>query len=991
MKEELIARKVSIKPENLIETQFKSVLNQSAVKDALFLDSQFKFAIGIGNIQFRVPVIQELFKNSEIARYISSLTGNTKSVLILNKDNAQDIQLFLYAGSVTEVKDIPPSVRDKINSIIQNSSEWAGTLNEKGEHIINVKTPSPGPHFFVNLLLGNRIGFANALQTTPKSVIDRLGRGSFRAHAGVHVLAVRWDLRQEENGFPANRQFYLVEDCKKIFYSADPNDQNIETAICVHTQNQTRITYKTKCGLEVVRTIFLLPQYEGLPLATEVQRIEIKNLTSQPRNLKLITIGMFGTNATHAMMEDVLYTNIIMESKIIRNDDGRILAIAPEYFPEYCREDNRFNTLLVRNGKDNQLATEFCSNYNEFVGNGTLENPESVALLSNKFYRKGPGFFALAASFTVNAGEVKVADSFTGLSSKKINPKYNENTFKAEITALIEKFGRKEAVNQAFEDHIKFYNRYSSFLQVKSDNQIFNAYVNKNLPFQVLYQTFVSRSFCQTQKGYREIGFREIQDIYASMYYFVSMGSNEFVKELLKEWASKIFEFGYAYHNFFWTGKEPGKWSDDALWFIQAVYRYINLTGDIKFLHEECQIAGKEPLTTRSIYKTIQAVIHYSGVVSVGKHGLPLLDNADWNDCLKIDNNFIDGITKEKLYKQQIEKSGKTNTAFESDYSESVMNAFLLKIAIDEMIVLADEINDKTYESYLKDLSQNLLANLQKHAWKGDFFARVLLNRYKNGEYEYIGAQNDGLSLDPNLNGTYFLNSFSWAILSDSASEEEITIMLNTLEKTLKTPFGIKLMTLTDLGKVANDTATGHYYPGDRENGGVFKHASMMATAALFKAAKEVNDKKLASRLSELGFWMIDLVIPYTTMNEPYLLCGNPRICTQYINSETGENIGPLLSGTSTWLNLTLLSALGVEYTKEGISLDPILRASEEKVYYTLNPGKANYHITIKKPAGFSRTKDHHYSLTLDGKKLETAILPLLSDGKDHDVELTFQ
>jgi len=37
-------------------------------------------------------------------------------------------------------------------------------------------------------------------------------------------------------------------------------------------------------------------------------------------------------------------------------------------------------------------------------------------------------------------------------------------------------------------------------------------------------------------------------------------------------------------------------------------------------------------------------------------HGLPLLDLADWNDCLKIDSNSIDGATKEKLYYEQLKR-----------------------------------------------------------------------------------------------------------------------------------------------------------------------------------------------------------------------------------------------------------------------------------------------------------------------------------------------
>jgi len=62
----------------------------------------------------------------------------------------------------------------------------------------------------------------------------------------------------------------------------------------------------------------------------------------------------------------------------------------------------------------------------------------------------------------------------------------------------------------------------------------------------------MSRSFGQTQKGYREIGFREIQDLFASMYYFINIGYQDFVKELLFEWTANVYKMGYANHNFYW-------------------------------------------------------------------------------------------------------------------------------------------------------------------------------------------------------------------------------------------------------------------------------------------------------------------------------------------------------------------------------------------------------------------------------------------------------
>ena len=345
------------------------------------------------------------------------------------------------------------------------------------------------------------------LQTTPKSVVDRFGRGSFRSHADTQVLATRWDMRAEENGFPANRQFYIVEDFKKIFYSADVNDENIESAFCTHSQNHSIIEYRTKCGLEIKRTIFILPQYEGLPLATEVQRIEIKNTSGKKRNLKIVYTGMFGTGTPHAIFEDVVYTNVIMQASVLMQDGGGIAAISPDYYPEQCREDLRFSTLMIRNGNNVEFPKEFCSNYNEFVGNGTLENPENLTKLSNNLYRKGPGFFALAGDLTIEPGDVGVVDNFTGLVSSKANPDFDyDNTLIEEVSNLINKFMDKDEVLKALDKNIEFYDKYRNFVQLNSENQELNTYFNRNLPFQILYQTFVSRSFCQTQKGYREIG-----------------------------------------------------------------------------------------------------------------------------------------------------------------------------------------------------------------------------------------------------------------------------------------------------------------------------------------------------------------------------------------------------------------------------------------------------------------------------------------------------
>ena len=132
---------------------------------------------------------------------------------------------------------------------------------------------------------------------------------------------------------------------------------------------------------------------------------------------------------------------------------------------------------------------------------------------------------------------------------------------------------------------------------------------------------------------------------------------------------------------------------------------------------------------------------------------------------------------------------------------------------------------------------------------------------------------------------------------------------------------------------------------------------------------------------------MIDITVPYRTMKSPFEICGNPRFCTQYNNSETGENIGPMLSGTATWLILSLMSAFGVEYTCQGILFEPVLRPEDEELSYTLNTGRARYNVTIIKGKGFKRISASS-EVYFDGRKLSSNLVPVMTDGNEHTVKI---
>ena len=990
------ARDNQVSAKDLAKAKFKDLIKGSVSAQYIGF-TKAPVVAAVTGLEFDSPVVTVVLQLPEINDLLSAIFQSKKSVLFTTEGE-------LYKEGESTPVALDEAQKKAIKAVLDASSKWGGELNGTGELSFDPASPVPGPHYYTNMLIGNRIGFDRPLQSTPKSAVDALGGGCFRAHADTQVLATKWDYLPEENGFPANRQFYITENGKQIFWSGTAKADGLKKVTTTHSQNRTVISYELSDGLKITRTIFILPAQDNMPLAAEAQMIDIENTGDKDRDLRIVYTGMFGTSEVHALREDVIFSTVVAQSEVFFDEDDSIKAICFDPNPKWTKGNIRWDALLVHEDGKVRFPTQYCARYADFVGNGTLAKPEFISCLMDRQSRKGPGFFALATPFTVKAGGSVRADNFTCLTSDVLNEAYEEDeTAKKEIAALIDYYSDESALPKAYGKVVDFTHDYSKYMKISHEDKNFESYVNNNLPFQVFYQTFVSRSLDWTQKGYREIGFREIQDIFASMYYFAGMGQQEFVKKLLREWTSNVFPEGYTNHNFYWYGKEPGQWSDDGLWLLQALDRYVSLTGDYDFLKEEIVMARKydtpeEAMAAvkagagdkRTILETIKAIITYSAKISVGAHGIPLIDKADWNDCLRVDPDFLQADKKIEAYKAQLEAKGKAygEVPYESEYSESVMNGFLLKVAIDAAKGMFEKTGDSAYASELTSLSDKVKADLRDNAWKNDFFARVLFNRKNKPELKYLGAAGDNLQVE-DAPGSYFLNAFSWSILAGCADETQISTMLDSMDKYLKSPYGFRLCSTVDYSKIAPKIDVALYYPGDRENGGVFKHANMMAAAAMLKASKQVNDVALAARLAKTAYWIIDCILPYKTLKHPFDSCGNPRWCTQYNNSDSGENIGPTLSGTSTWLLLCLFSCFGVEFTSDALICEPLLREDDTHLDVTVNNGLAVYEISIDKPLGFKRTNEG-VKVTCDGNALPDTKVPVFTDGGTHKVEVVF-
>ena len=149
----------------------------------------------------------------------------------------------------------------------------------------------------------------------------------------------------------------------------------------------------------------------------------------------------------------------------------------------------------------------------------------------------------------------------------------------------------------------------------------------------------------------------------------------------------------------------------------------------------------------------------------------------------------------------------------------------------------------------------------------------------------------------------------------------------------------------------------------------------------------EKLSEELKKELAEMAFFAMDTVYPYKTMEHPYFTKGNPRFCTQYNNSTTGENIGPMLSGTASWLNLTLMEMLGIAYEGDQMTFNPILPEDMTEIDYVITTGKTVLNVKIKKAKGFVRASETS-EYTLDGMKFDRSITRP-DDGKTHNIVIT--
>ncbi len=728
-------------------------------------------------------------------------------------------------------------------------------------------------------------------------------------------------LRYRYNNLPMDRpgRYLYIRDNKTGEYWSptwQPVPKELKSYECRHGLGYTKIS-SSYLGIEAEATHFV-PLNENL----EIWMLNLKNVSREERNLTVFSYAEFCLWQAISDQQDLQYIqnvavadyekDAVYYSLFSRRTGYAFFASSGKVTGYDCdREEfigryrSELNPLAVEKGK--------CFNSRALGGN-------PIAATSNSM-RLGPGE---AETIIFVLGVVKEKSE-----AKKHIRKYRERSnVEAELKRLRESWDRHignfkaDTPDEDFDTVVNVWNQY----QCKTTFD-WSRYVS-------LYETGLGRG----------MGFRDSnQDTLGVVHALPKR-----VRQRLLDLAKNQFESGKVYHVYFpLTGKgefpsyvkEKMKFfSDDHLWMILSVCNYIKETGDMTILDENVKfVEGSSAPLYEHLKRSIQFTLDH-----MGKHGMPLLGSADWNDALGLPGP--------------------------NDAAESVWVAMQFHKALLELVELSKEYNQERDVGRFSSLADTIKARVNEVAWDGEWYIRAF-----DDAGNPVGSSKC-------KEGKIFLNAQSWAVISQIAPEDRALTCMDSVKKHLDTKYGIMLLAppytkyYSELGGISTFT------PGLKENASIFCHSNPWAIIAECILGRGDRAYEYYKKLAP------------TTKNEiAEIHMAEPYVYSQMIagrdHPKFGEAKNSWLTGTAAWMMKASTDwILGLRPQYHGLLVDPCIPKKWAGFRVTRRFRNAVYDVKVENPEHVSKGVK---SVTVDGKPLETNLLPVFADRKRHVVKVT--
>jgi cellobiose phosphorylase len=260
---------------------------------------------------------------------------------------------------------------------------------------------------------------------------------------------------------------------------------------------------------------------------------------------------------------------------------------------------------------------------------------------------------------------------------------------------------------------------------------------------------------------------------------------------------------------------------------------------------------------------------------------------------------------------------------------------------------------------------KTLDANLQEHAWDGEWFMRA---------YRFDGMK---FGSKENKEGSCWLNPQSWSVLSGHANEEQAKLAMESVNKRLATEYGI-IVCDPPYKEIDHKIVKAPLFnPGMKENGSIFSHTQGWAIIA---------ETMLGNGNKAFQYYRSFMPAAYNTKAEirqiePYVNC-------QFTHSKYSPRFGasrlPWLTGAATWSYYTAIHyILGVQPEYQGLRLEPCIPSEWNEIKITRRFRGMNFDISILNPKGIQKGVAR---IMLNGEELESNLIPVDKMKEDNKV-----